>query len=390
MGRDALSLLRKAGFLAGWRMSRLGAGGGRAELLFERERGTYRETVHAVRGPAYIEPEFGWVITEEGELIEESMTPQFPMPKATWRNGLPSPARFREAIRDPSRIEEVESVVSLRHFWEWNYYHFHLDVLGKLKLLADAGVSDELPLALGRYARELRFARELLGSGRLAHRRWMVPDLENRRIIRAGRVLFCRAGGEYRERVLHLLSCLDLPAADPAASGRVWLHRAPPAFRTIANWEEIRPIIEEHGFRIVDSAQLGIAEQIDLFRSTRYLAGVHGAGMTNMIYRAGVPLSLLELYAHPYVSVDMQGLCAELGYDYARLGCKPAQRATAQHANLAVEPEALRQALQRMLNPAACEAAKQAAAERERVSWRQLLAQSWPLRLSREREPEQG
>src|SRR3712207_2179632 len=46
--------------------------------------------VHRVKGPAYIEPLFGWIITEDGVLVDDSMAPQVRY-KPPWRIGLPSP-----------------------------------------------------------------------------------------------------------------------------------------------------------------------------------------------------------------------------------------------------------------------------------------------------------
>lgn len=87
--------------------------------------------------PAFIEPEWGYVFTENGHLLE-SLEPNFAHPKKNWRIAMPSPVQAYRAIQKKEKVVEFSSVISLRHFWEWNYYHFYLDVLGKLPLLRDA------------------------------------------------------------------------------------------------------------------------------------------------------------------------------------------------------------------------------------------------------------
>src|SRR6185437_9489458 len=55
------------------------------------------------------------------------------------------------------------------------------------------------------------------------------------------------------------------------------------------------------GFEIVDADKLNLQEQISLFRETRWLTGIHGAGFTNIIYRKGLPMNMLELFPPPQV-----------------------------------------------------------------------------------------
>src|SRR5579871_3757565 len=190
------------------------------------------EFVKSMEGPAYIEPEYGYIITAGGRLIEEAIAPQIPH-KSSWRMGLPSTHSIDAMIKDPARIVYYPTVVSLRHWWEWNYYHFHLDVLGKLRLLHDIGIDDEIPIALGRYVREKSFAEQILTQGKLAKRHWIVPDIDNRTIIRADRIVYCRTQQSFMKRLSFLTE--EMCAPDPVidSSERIYLTRKPTAPRRI-------------------------------------------------------------------------------------------------------------------------------------------------------------
>jgi capsular polysaccharide biosynthesis protein len=158
------------------------------------------------------------------------------------------------------------SVVSLRHQWEWNYYHFHLDVLGKMKLLSKHGFLDGRPLALGRYVREFPFAADVLRKGQLSKRDWLIPDVDNRRIVLADELIYCRINGlASGDRVRFLLDQMELPPPPLDSRKKIFLNREPPATRVASNFSEIRPLIEERGFTIVDSATLSMDEKIELF-----------------------------------------------------------------------------------------------------------------------------
>lgn len=344
-----LATLSKATNKVAWTVRGLGRPV-KVEVLHDARGNQCPEYVKRITGPVYLEPLYGYPITADGALIEEAMDPHFPTRTPTWRNGLPSLRWFERTIRQPELIDHRASVVSLRHFWEWNYYHFHLDVLGKLKLLREQGIPRELPLALGRYARELPFVAALIQMGRLSQRDWIIPDIENRRIVLADELIYCRIDGlSYRNRVSHFLDEMELPPVPPGSSDKIFLNRGPAASRRIINFAEIRPVIEKLGFRIVDTAKLSIAEQIAIFSGTRYMAAIHGAGVTNIIYRRGFPLSLLELHASTFVNDDMKNICTEFGYAYDRLACDPVRGEKAPQASIYVEPSKLRRALDIML-----------------------------------------
>jgi capsular polysaccharide biosynthesis protein len=69
----------------------------------------------------------------------------------------------------------------------------------------------------------------------------------------------------------------------------------------------------------VDAAALSHPEQIELFRSVRYLVAEHGAGIMNILFRQEAPLSLLELFPPDVFSSADYACCQLLGAAYARL-----------------------------------------------------------------------
>lgn len=320
------------------------------EVLYQGGSKLRPEYIKRIRGPVYLEPLHGYAITADGVLVEETMDPNFPVRTATWRNGLPSMRWFEQTVRCQDLIDHHRSVVSLRHQWEWNYYHFHLDVLGKMKLLSEHNVLDGRPLALGRYVREFPFAAEVLRKGQLSKRDWLIPDADNRRIVLADELIYCRIDGlAAGDRVRYLLDQMELPPPPRDSSKKIFLNREPPASRVASNFSEIRPLIEERGFTIVDSATLSMDEKIELFSDIRHLVAIHGAGLTNVIYRRSAPLSLIEIHGSSYIPPDIKNISDDFGYTYRRLSCEPAKGVDPQHASIYVEPTELCRAMDELL-----------------------------------------
>ena len=145
------------------------------EIVHESEGGL----VVRYSGDLYIEPKWGYLITRSGHLVESSLEPNFEHAERPLRIGAPSIRRFFWSTRLGKRVDEHDQVVSARHHWEWNYYHFYFDAIGKLELADVAGLgAGGYPWSLGAYVDELPFVRPVIESGRFAQRTWLAPERE--------------------------------------------------------------------------------------------------------------------------------------------------------------------------------------------------------------------
>lgn len=313
------------------------------ETLFSEPAGlesASNSVVYSCDGPVYIEPQWGYIISEAGYIVEESVSPNFSHNKKPFGIATPSPFRFAAGKK---RAIMVSTAVSLRHFWEWNYYHFYMDVLGKMDLLNQAGLDPSLPLVLAQYAHDLPFARDLLACPPLSQRHWIVPKNE---YVRAERVIFCRTSRPLKNRVSFLLKSLNIPVQYSHEEKRIFLNRS--GTRRLTNIEAIQPILDKYSFQIVDAAKMSVEEQIRLFAGTRYLIAIHGAGITNIIFRGQGPLSLLELHHEQLLNLDHKRMCDEMGHHWDHLEGKMAP-GHPHHADFAVSPEQLEAKIEALL-----------------------------------------
>ncbi len=314
------------------------------ETVHRREVAGAEEFVRVSKGPTYIEPKWGYVITETGCLIEESLTPNFDYHKPPWRVGVASPGAFFKSRRvQGEMVQRYPSVISLRHLWEWNYYHFYLDTIGKLRLFDEAGIPQSTPIVVGRYAMELPFVREVLGRGQLKNRNWIIQD--NVHIV-ADEVYYGRTRQSYKHKMDYILDLMEVPESSPQTKERTFLARS--RYRAIANMDEIAPILKRHGFNVVFAEKLPLEDQIEIFSRTRFLIAAHGAGMTNIIFRRHAPMNVLEVHGKGFVSEDFKLMCREWGFPFDRLACE-SDEGNQFIADIYIEPEALEAKIDRML-----------------------------------------
>lgn len=312
------SRLKRLANRGAWAVLEARPGGLPLDVLHQAGSGQDREFIHRCRAPAMIDPTWGYVVTEHGQLVQDSMMPNFPHARPWWV-GAPSPIDFMRT-RTSSAVEHYPSVISLRHFWEWNYYHFWFDSLGKLSLLDQFGIDLDTPIVLGSFADEIPFVRQVLATGGLRDRNWIFPG---NRWVRADEVVFCRTQRPYAHRAEHLNGYFDIPPANRSRDERVFLNRGPGVNRRLTNGGEVSSYLASQGFREIDAAELSIEEQIDVFSRTGRLVTIHGAGNTNILFRAGGSMSVLELHPEGFVQDDHLKIGQGLGFGWDRLAGRP-------------------------------------------------------------------
>ncbi|MDP2291954.1 MAG: glycosyltransferase family 61 protein [Actinomycetota bacterium] len=322
-----------------WKALGLTARSSRPAVVHRRQVLTGRrrdELLWRTESATVIEPQYGYPIVEPRRLCLEGFDAlRGALPP--WSYGIPSVRKWHSPRERRARqVVELDRVVSLRHFYEWNYYHFFADVIGMLELLHRARALDDLPIVVGPSAAELRFVRELLSMGDFARMQWVVQQHDM--YIRAREVTFGRSRSSHAATARFIVDRLHLTPLPPSEPGRkVFLVRRPPATRCIVNLDEVEAVTTAAGYETVDTTGWPLADQIELFRRTSCLVAIHGAGLTNMMFRIGNPMSVVELCSDRWHPESFRRAAGELGFDFTRLSCPAEPGQSPQHANFRVD-----------------------------------------------------
>jgi Glycosyltransferase 61 len=101
-------------------------------------------------------------------------------------------------------------------------------------------------------------------------------------------------------------------------SRKIAISRTDATARRIVNWEETASVLRRHGFEIVELAELPTESQIVLFRDCAQVVGVHGAGLTNLLF-APRDCSVLEILPPLAAAQSYWWLASGLGQRYVSL-----------------------------------------------------------------------
>jgi len=169
-------------------------------------------------------------------------------------------------------------------------------VLAKLFFLEEKmSLSSAVPLLICKRFYDRPYFEYFLAHPYLLDRQWVVQD---EKCIRRHRTYFCKPlthTPQYYRRILEMVRPKD--RVDNRPDDRwLFITRSPLRLRFIENNADIAGICLELGFKVLDFDELFLSEQIQAVRQARYVVGIHGAGLVNILFGGGRPLGLMEIY----------------------------------------------------------------------------------------------
>jgi capsular polysaccharide biosynthesis protein len=267
---------------------------------------TQEEFILEFNEPCWIEPDYGWAIVKPNRLIYYSL--------GTSRT-LFQPKPGLLSFIKKAKIITASKTISLRDSGEENYFHFYNDVLTKLFFLRKHGIDvhQYSIVVSGKLWDKPYFKYYLEHSTFLQSLTWVVQRDE---YIHSQTTIFCKPLTNRKDLWSEVIQLVSPPISQRAE--RIFLTRSKKRLRFIENADEVEAALRNYGFRIVDADTLSLEEQIKLFSSASFLVGIHGAGLTNMVYREG-NCSVLEIFPPPdlgYLPFHYILLASMKGFDY--------------------------------------------------------------------------
>ncbi|MEJ0034343.1 MAG: glycosyltransferase family 61 protein [Bacteroidota bacterium] len=235
--------------------------------------------------PCVIEPVNGWAITEGRKLLYYSLGIS-----RTWFQSRPKLIDF------VSRKDDVKigKAISFRDTGEENYFHFFNDVLAKYFFLKEHNFSfeDRSVIISEKLYSKPYFQWYLSQSGEFQKLKWVV---QNDEYIAATSVVFCKPLTHRKDHFDEIFKPLRVK---PQVTKRLFINRGKSRLRTISNFAEVINVLRKYNIEIIDPDLLAPGVQQTLFSQATFIAGIHGAGLTNLYFR-NEHCSVLEIFPPP-------------------------------------------------------------------------------------------
>ncbi len=263
-------------------------------------------TCYFLDRPSIVEPTYGYAITGLNKIAMGSV---FLM------NAKPSLGGYlKYRFLKKGHEITVDTAVLFDGNVGNNYYHFFADVFNKLWLLEKYNIDKSTPLIIGRKTFETGFFQYLYKQPEVNSYNWLIQGEND--FIKSKSLFFIRPAAydtALWEKTLALVENLRTKA-EPFR--RLFLTRPARFNRTLSNIDSLLPILEKHGFEIIDPGALNFEEQVKLFSESKIIAGIHGAAFTNVAFTYAKKARVLEINASGRTSGQLYLLAMMLQVEY--------------------------------------------------------------------------
>lgn len=222
------------------------------------------------------------IITEEGGIFNNY-----------WRQfndlNFTHPFNFRYKLsafvkRKKIKLNPKKSFLILHDIWSNGYFHWLTEVI--VKLLAIESKLSELVLLLPKNLSN--FQIESLAPFQFDS----IHFIESNTVVKVNELFtldYLAPIGNYNEEVIKKMRLLfqnhyGIRATDFTSPQRVYISRNKALRRKVANEVNLLPILSKYNFTVVYLEDLTFKEQVELMGQTNILIGLHGAGLTNMLF----------------------------------------------------------------------------------------------------------
>ena len=260
--------------------------------------------------PLIIEPNFGWAISLKNRLILPSIPYAYRKEDWAWQ---PLPNRI-----DTWRLKRwinVSEVVSFNNLWRYgpNYFQFINTFLVQLVLYRGCQECNGLPIIVpAKLYNSGYFQSALRILPILKEQEYIVQDKE---WIKCKKAYFIKAIPYRKEHLIEAISWFPKPKGE-VINNRLFLTRSEKRIRHLRNKAEIEAIVVDLGFTVIDTDDMSFLEQIQTFSNAKWVIGIHGAGLANLIFRYPRELNLFEILSEDYIAGGYFLMASSFGWNY--------------------------------------------------------------------------
>lgn len=304
---------------------------------YDNHKWVHAEYIKLLKKKIIIEPDYSYCITDFNKVVRSS---------AFFPKLVPSFPRYIMNFAKRNN-EYIPKAILFDGQVGQNYFHFFSDVLSKIWLIQKIDGYQNTPLIIGEKTFKTSYFKYLYENTEIKNYNWYVQ--KHGKYIVCDEIYLVKPmpySKAYLEKEKSLLI-----EKDNDLKRRVFLTRSKKSGRYIENFFEIEPILEKYGFEIVDTANLTLDAQANLFNSIGFLISIHGAGEANIIF-AKKNLRFLEINPLNRISCQFYWLSEVLGIDYydVILGGELPQTRTYPEGGFFLDTKKLEDAIIRLLN----------------------------------------
>lgn len=200
-------------------------------------------------------------------------------------------------VYDDMTIDLIDEGIMLIANASANYYHINFEVFSKLCLIEELGLYPNMPIIVDEVILSVSQFKEELDKLNKSNRK--VIYLKKGICYKVKKMIYIselaiiplnrRIGKtcEYGELAISELAIKLLNknlAVENVVSRKIFISRKYSKNKRLENYEAIEEMFLEFGYEPIYPDQISFDEQVKIFSQAKYIAGVSGAGLTNILF----------------------------------------------------------------------------------------------------------
>lgn len=258
--------------------------------------------VYRASGDIVIEPEFGLAIKKGRQFIPQS---------GTLSHLYLKPRLIKYLIHSyfKRNFTHYDTVIHCDGFAGINLCHFVYDTINPILFLIDRSmISKTSPLLVSEKVYSRPYFKYVLNTTFLGEYNWVVQ--KNNEWIKVNSFEKAFVSMEIFKSTYQIFEGMKNPHR------KIFLNRKNYFQRNIKNIGRLTDILNKYGFEFIFAEDLSYADQVKLFREVKYFVGIHGAGLTNLMFSEISSLRVLEIFSESYVHASFYRFLKILGIKY--------------------------------------------------------------------------
>jgi len=272
----------------------------------------HNEHLYLIKNICHIEPGNMIVIVNLNHIIWESTGSKDAKISLT--------GYLKYLLKFQTKIIKLENAILFDNKLGSNYFHFFSDILSKIYFLDKFNIDQNLPLIVSNKTFCTKYFQYIYNHTELKNRNWIVQD--DKTWIKANNLYLVKPlpyNLIYWQNILHLLNF----SINPAPHNRIFITRSKARGRYIKNMDEIEAILTKYSIKSVDTDNMDLVKQADLFSNASLIISIHGAGNANLMFTNKNKVRFLEIIPNNRISCHYFWLSTMFGINYVPLkGCE--------------------------------------------------------------------
>ncbi|MFC1659323.1 DUF563 domain-containing protein [Pseudomonadota bacterium] len=177
--------------------------------------------------------------------------------------------------------------------WCTNYYHWHVEALGRLVIFHEKNLIKDSILLLPEKYKKIEFVQESLNA--FSVKKEQILYVPRNSSLKVKKLLIAVCPINKKTKVSKTKEMLDkyfnekmLKKSDASKyknlGEKVYIARVPPYARRIENEEEVYNLLKKYDFKRVLMENFSYLDQVSIARNAKVICGPHGAGLTNILF----------------------------------------------------------------------------------------------------------